>query len=766
MAMTSARRFGQILIVAFVALSFAASGLSEAAITIEGVTVTPTEVLRYSKVELVVTLSNVAATKYYDPDPAAGGLDLSATFTGPGGTWNINGFYDGSEWRIRFAPNAVGTWSYAVTARDPSGTSNTAEGSFGCVESSHPGWARIDGHYLRFTEGQVLFAVGHNTGWQLDVEQPTFADMAAKGEDLLSFWMATPWAEPPWGDEWAARAPIENAGQGIGNYNQAACAYIDGVVERAEAAGVYLLPTIWSHGQLRDTGHPWGEGWWFNNAYSSVCSATDFFKTTDGGSDTPQWRRQKNFYRYLIARWGYSRAIAGWVGLCEIEGTSGYVDNKSQAEAWCLAVQSYFRANDKFRASTQVEYPIAFSKSDWQPDSSTWGGPFDLRATDSYSSQTDDTGIAPTIATQTRDMRALGQPCFHAEFGGDAQPAHLHNGIWAGTSAGAAMTPLVWCDGGSFPMLTSAMQDHLQYLSQFAAGIGYLGDPGLGPAPLTYGGKFGGQCRGWGMKLSDRGFVWTQMSPRTFDGKQRLTVSELAPGDYTLTWYDVWTSGENAYDTGTASVGAQGQLTVKIPRLAQHDIACKFERQSGNQPPVASDDTATTPQDTPVTIDVLANDTDPDNDPLTVTSVTQGADGTVVNNGDGTVTYTPNTGFTGADAFTYEISDGNGGTDTATVTVTVGEGPVPSIYGWITQEGGSGIEGITVELEKKRGKKWNSAATTTTNAEGYYEFRELKPGTYRVTPITSGWDYTPDSSTVVIDNADDHEICDFTATRR
>ncbi|MGQ0542905.1 MAG: Ig-like domain-containing protein, partial [Blastocatellia bacterium] len=54
---------------------------------------------------------------------------------------------------------------------------------------------------------------------------------------------------------------------------------------------------------------------------------------------------------------------------------------------------------------------------------------------------------------------------------------------------------------------------------------------------------------------------------------------------------------------------------------------------------------------------------------LTVSAVTQPANGTVVNNG-GNVSYTPNPAFSGTDTFTYTVSDG-GATDTATVTVTV-----------------------------------------------------------------------------------------------
>lgn len=94
-------------------------------------------------------------------------------------------------------------------------------------------------------------------------------------------------------------------------------------------------------------------------------------------------------------------------------------------------------------------------------------------------------------------------------------------------------------------------------------------------------------------------------------------------------------------------------------------------------PDAVDDEGITTAFQTEVIIPVLANDTDADFDPLTVTGATDGANGTTTVNGDGTVTYTPNAGFSGTDTFDYTISDGNGGTDTATVTVTVGDAPPP-----------------------------------------------------------------------------------------
>ena len=93
--------------------------------------------------------------------------------------------------------------------------------------------------------------------------------------------------------------------------------------------------------------------------------------------------------------------------------------------------------------------------------------------------------------------------------------------------------------------------------------------------------------------------------------------------------------------------------------------------RSVNDGPVAQDDSGGTDEDVPVTVDVLANDSDPDGDDLVIDSVTQPSNGSAVHDGSDVV-YTPDPGFNGSDTFTYTISDGNGGTDTATVTISIG----------------------------------------------------------------------------------------------
>ncbi|MFC7433531.1 tandem-95 repeat protein, partial [Hydrogenophaga bisanensis] len=96
-----------------------------------------------------------------------------------------------------------------------------------------------------------------------------------------------------------------------------------------------------------------------------------------------------------------------------------------------------------------------------------------------------------------------------------------------------------------------------------------------------------------------------------------------------------------------------------------------------NDHPLANEDTLGATEDTPVTFsasDLLSNDTDVDSTGLTIQSVTSGTGGTVVLNGDGTVTFTPTANFTGTATFSYVMNDGTSptsGTSTANVTINV-----------------------------------------------------------------------------------------------
>jgi len=87
-----------------------------------------------------------------------------------------------------------------------------------------------------------------------------------------------------------------------------------------------------------------------------------------------------------------------------------------------------------------------------------------------------------------------------------------------------------------------------------------------------------------------------------------------------------------------------------------------------NSAPLAVDDTVSLTVKDAISIDVLANDTDPDGDPLRIIQVTQGTQGSVRITSDGSLLYTADKSFKGSDSFTYTISDGE---KTAGATVDV-----------------------------------------------------------------------------------------------
>jgi len=204
---------------------------------------------------------------------------------------------------------------------------------------------------------------------------------------------------------------------------------------------------------------------------------------------------------------------------------------------------------------------------------------------------------------------------------------------------------------------------------------------------------------------TDGGDVWKDIldTGATFDaGGYNGTIS---------TEYGSPIGGQPAWTGGPidAVLAPMTQVTVNVGALAGPDVLFRFRLATDrlelgalpgagwwiddvtvtntaldcppppNQPPVAQDDAATTNKNTAVTINVLANDSDPDGDPLAADVIQQPANGTATRNADNTVTYTPNTAFVGQDAFRYEIYDPEGGTSTATVTVTVldASGPTP-----------------------------------------------------------------------------------------
>jgi hypothetical protein len=143
----------------------------------------------------------------------------------------------------------------------------------------------------------------------------------------------------------------------------------------------------------------------------------------------------------------------------------------------------------------------------------------------------------------------------------------------------------------------------------------------------------------------------------------------LAPGQSrttTLTVTSPTTAADGFYTINATAAGGGYSAAKSVTYVVDTPVS--------NSAPTARNDSASTAHNTAVTINVLGNDTDPDNDALNVTGVA-GVNGTATINANGTIRFTPANGFSGTEKFTYFISDGKGGTDSATVSVSVATAP-------------------------------------------------------------------------------------------
>ena len=197
-----------------------------------------------------------------------------------------------------------------------------------------------------------------------------------------------------------------------------------------------------------------------------------------------------------------------------------------------------------------------------------------------------------------------------------------------------------------------------------------------------------------------------------------------------------------------------------------------------NEPPTATPDTYSIEMNTPLSVNalngILANDSDGNGDTLTAsiqTDPSHAASFTL--NSDGSFDYTPSADYLGDDTFTYDVSDGNGGTDSETVTIAVESPPVTGTTIMVedsivyTTNGGKdgdrhlthsislkndlgnyvsgAIVGIT--LDNITGGSWSATATTDENGRISFTLKNAPTGCYETTVNTVSSDLAWDGFT-------------------
>ncbi len=499
--------------------------LPAAAPQVASVTPATNSVGKYKKLELSVGLNNVQNLNPYNPHL----VDLRGTFTSPSGrVWSVNGFYMESAgavigqggWKIRFAPNELGTWSYRVSVSNGRTTNTSGVGTFACVASEEHGWIRVsdnDSHYLEHDDDSPFFGLGYCRCWDGD-DEGFFAEAQEHGINMIHWWMA-PWdtmltVKPAYSWEtWREKSSYDT-------YEQTRAEKLDRIIGYAEKHDVKLVFTIWPHDAIRDFNyHKWRINGSWQRAFDHKFSEPEWYINAFSELDDPP-RNQKFFYddvykeyqnrlyRYIIARWGYSEAIGTWALASEMFGTfansancieyqsSQWATNKvglfgldpyehldySQCDgsdytaSWLSYINGYFKTNDPFRHPTTASYA---TDEYWEH-----GFPIvDIPQIHTYADLYNWITPPVTVSKYHHTLREqYNKPAFMGEIGTVEwklfEPDYTRVTTWPAICSGAAISPLMWTtppfslfgDSKMGPWLGN-MSDEIKVLSEFLADV-------------------------------------------------------------------------------------------------------------------------------------------------------------------------------------------------------------------------------------------------------------------------------------------------------
>lgn len=511
----------------------------------------------FEKFEIAINFSTVSYTNPFDPHD----IDVKCKYYGPSNQFFVvNGFWDGNNWIVRFSPNEVGVWQYYVLVNDFTGTDSTSVYSFSCIESDHHGFIRIsddDPHYLEYDDDSSFYGIGQCKPWWIYQQTPTiFTDMENSGMNTIVYWL------PHWDNM------LITNNTGFDHYDMSHATNIDQLLEDCENHNITLVLTIWNHDELRGNGHPWG-----NAAYDTdnpfrylVSPVTEFFI-----QDT-SWYYQTWLYRYIVARWSYSRAIQQWQTVTELNGTGNNYFNPNDLSdyrtQWMIQINEWFRSHDPFH------HPITSSLSgDLNFDQ---GFAFvDIPQLHSYQNQYQPILNVPLFADYHQHLwNTFNKPNYIGEFGtsiDNLQLENVHYCFWVSLVTGAALTPMDWNDGNNWDNFTEDIYENINYFSNFISDVEFhkenyiLGD-------ISSDGDF----YVWGLIGEQTAVVWlVDRTPGESVNSAPIVFHNLSNGLWELYWYNTWT-GEYIQ---TNNISVSGITPVSSPSFSK-DIALRMEKSS------------------------------------------------------------------------------------------------------------------------------------------------------------------------------------------
>ncbi len=449
------------------------------------------EVERFGKFEAEIDLSATFSNPYdYDE------ILVTATFSSPSGSEDsIDGFFmqdyslnevtgslsilGSGAFRVRFSPTETGTWNFVISIQDATGHTTSAPLTFNCIEITHElnkGFIRTSNtNYLQFDNGEQYIAIGENIAWQNNnpyLNYKTWLDnLSENGGNFFRLWHAH-WGL---GIEWSQW----NGFQGLLNYKQSNCFYQDWLLDYCAENGIYIMLALQHHGPVSTQVNPnWNESP-YNVANGGACQTTiDFFTIDEAKTIT------KNRYKYIVARWGYSRNILCWELFNEVHWTDNFEVNKADVANWHFEMADYLKNIDP------NNHLISTSYGDDLEDEEVWSYPtIDFTQSHTYSNVSN---IERTLSLKNQlYLNAFEKPTLNGEFGlgisssltvEDEQGIHIHNALWGGLFGGGFGTAMTWWwDNYIHPQ---DLYHHLSGVAQMADEIPFL-EANLSPVNAT-----------------------------------------------------------------------------------------------------------------------------------------------------------------------------------------------------------------------------------------------------------------------------------------
>jgi hypothetical protein len=512
--------------------------------------VNSTSIPLYTKFEAILNLNGAVYNNPYDPAV----INIQAVFVSPTGKqWNIFGFYDNynnqNAWKVRFAPNETGLWHYTVSATDSDGTSQTAEQPFTAISSAYPGpvhVSEINSHYLIHDDGTSFYGVGVYLPWGESVAR--LNNLANYNANIFAIWNIV------YGGLTNSYGIIENE---LGRYNQTKCGRIDSLIRLAEDRNIIIQYAIWPHDLFSNS--VWAHQWDIN-PYNLVCDVQDIYDSEAA------WVYQEKQYRYLIARFGYSRSWGIWEIINEANGTDAweYGDKYDETRLWVGRVHQYFQDHDPYDHPTTASLSggLYWSAGYQEVDmpcvhvyETSWGAPF--TANPLRSSMWIYHQVSTDFWNDFNKPAQFGEAGYTDSFGGYdpgtiEYTSSYHNSLWASWSSGLSMTPLWW----DYSILSAADFEQLDAFGQVASLIDYTQEStdiltmsalscdafGLGNTQLMY---------GWLRDVSGYSVI-----------NRVLSIQTVIDTSWHFRWYNTWT-GESV--SGTYEASLDGTLEVQIP---------------------------------------------------------------------------------------------------------------------------------------------------------------------------------------------------------